>query len=102
VIQIQRRGRNREGSLGGDVDGEVQQLRSFNGRCFPVVFGFHEGDDGIQILEARTMPCSTRSFISCNGEGGRLELGGVTVMCRAWRNTVSMKGSGKWHPYQEI
>jgi hypothetical protein len=47
------------------------------------------------------MPCSTRSFVSCNGEGGRLELDGTTVMCRAWWNTTNSNGSGKWRPYQE-
>jgi hypothetical protein len=69
---------------------------------FLVVFGFHEGDDGVQILEVKTMPCSMRFFASCNGEEGWLELGGATMKCRAWRKTASMKESGRWHPYQEI
>jgi hypothetical protein len=47
------------------------------------------------------MPCSTRSFVYYNGEGGRLELDGTTAMCRAWWNMANSNGSGKWHLYQE-
>jgi hypothetical protein len=47
------------------------------------------------------MPCSTRSFIPCNSEGGRLELDGTTAICRAWWNTANSNGSRKWRPYQE-
>jgi hypothetical protein len=43
----------------------------------------------------------TRSSVSCNGEGGRLELDGMTAMCRAWWNMANSNGSGKWRPYQE-
>jgi hypothetical protein len=101
-IRSNGREKNREGSPEGDVDGEVQRHRSFNGGCFPVVFGFREGDDGVQILEARTMSCSMGYFVSCNGEGGWMELGGATVMHRAWRNTASTKGSRRWRPYQMV
>jgi hypothetical protein len=47
------------------------------------------------------MPCSTRSLVSCNGKGGRLELGATTAMCRAWWNTADSNGSRKWGHYQE-
>jgi hypothetical protein len=69
---------------------------------FPVVLGLREGDDGVQILEVKTMPCNTRFFASCNDKEGWLELGGTTVKCRAWRKTTIMKGFGRWLPYQEI
>jgi hypothetical protein len=67
-----------------------------------MIFGGDKGQDDVQLEQAMTMPCSMGYFVSCNGEKGWMELGGVTVMHRAWRNTASMKGSRRWRPYQRV
>jgi hypothetical protein len=67
-----------------------------------VVFESREGDDGVKILEAKTKTCSARSFVSCQGEGGKLELTSTTVRRRAWRNTACMKRFERRRPYQEV
>jgi hypothetical protein len=43
-----------------------------------------ESDDDVQILEAKRIPCSTRSPASCIDGKGRPELDSLAGMFRAW------------------
>jgi hypothetical protein len=56
----------------------------FNGEVAMVVFEVSKSDDDIQILEAKRIPCNTRSPASCNDGKGWPELDGLAGMFRTW------------------
>jgi hypothetical protein len=58
--------------------------------------------DEIQHDEANSMVCITQVLISCNSEGGWLELAGMAVMPRAWLGVVQEEVPGTRSSYREV
>jgi hypothetical protein len=56
----------------------------FNSEVAIAVFEASESDNNVQILEAKRIPCSTRSPASCIDGKGRPELDSLAGMFRAW------------------
>jgi hypothetical protein len=55
----------------------------FNGEVATAVFEASESDNDVQILEAKSIPCSTRYTASCIDGKGRPEIDSLAGMFRA-------------------
>jgi hypothetical protein len=74
----------------------------FNGEASPVVIELREDDDGIQTEMVMTMVCRAEILASCIDEEKRLELAGVSAMCKTLMCSRVAEGSGRWGSYQEF